>query len=103
MNPVLIALGLLYAYGLVLSVKSMLVLGRQSPWTSAGWAFTILYIVAVFLEYGAHWVCPWHGEYGFLVGLTVTFIVAGVRDERQAEPWQWPVRASATRAERRSA
>jgi hypothetical protein len=36
-----------------------------------------------------------------LLVLTVAFVVAGVRDERQAEPWWWPTHTGPTRAEKR--
>jgi hypothetical protein len=97
---VLILAGLAYLFMLAISIKSIPVLGRTSPWTSAAWGFTLLYVVAVFLEYGPHWAIPGHGEYAFLIAMTITFVVAGIRDERQAEPWYWPTHPGQTRAER---
>jgi hypothetical protein len=45
---------------------------------------------------------PLHLEYVCLAALTVAFIVAGVRDEAQAEPWWWPTHLGTTRRERKS-
>jgi hypothetical protein len=39
-------------------------------------------------------------EYVLLNALAIAFVVAGFRDERQAEPWWWPKRRGLTRAER---
>ncbi len=88
---------------IVLSVRSMTVLGAKAPWTSLGWAGTIGYGAAAALEYAIDGV---RGPaaivaYAFVGLLTVAFVVAGVRDEPQAEPWFWPSRIGLTRAGRR--
>jgi hypothetical protein len=85
----------------LLSLASLAVLKRVAPWTSAGWFFTIAYDVAASFEILAHRHLPAHLPYLFLGALTVAFVVAGFRDEPQAEPWWWPQRLQATRAERR--
>jgi hypothetical protein len=88
----------------VLALRSLAVLGRRAPLTSLGWAATAGYCVAAIVEFT---VFSLHRPAAviasvFFVCLAVAFVVAGVRDERQAEPWWWPVRAGATRAERRA-
>jgi hypothetical protein len=92
---------LICVLGLAVSLKTVFVLGGCAPWTSAGWWLTILYLAAVIAKIVGHVVVPAHADYLVLVGLTIAFVVAGVRDERQAEPWYWPVRRSSTRAEKR--
>ncbi len=87
--------------GIALSVKSVIVLGRAAPWTSAGWWITVVYFLAVIAKLLDATVVPAYLEYLVLIVLTVAFVVAGVRDEPQAEPWWWPNRRAKTRAERR--
>ena len=86
-----------------LSLRSIAVLRTRAPWTSAGWAGTLAYCVAAVVEFSNEAL---HRPaaliaYAFLFALTVAFVIAGVRDEPQAEPWWWPTRAGLTRAERR--
>ena len=86
-----------------LSLRSIAVLRTRAPWTSAGWGLTFGYAVAAVVEFGGPAL---HRPasivaYAFLFALTVAFVIAGVRDEPQAEPWWWPTRAGLTRAERR--
>jgi hypothetical protein len=85
-----------------LSVRSIAVLRGAAPWTSAGWAGTLGYCIAAAIEFGSaseHQIAA-YVAYFFLLVLTVAFVVAGVRDERQAEPWWWPTHAGPTRAEK---
>ncbi len=89
--------------GIALSVKSIAVLGRDAPWTSAGWWLTVLYFIAVIAKATLAPALPAYAEYTILAALTIVFLVAGVRDERQAEPWWWPTGRGATRAEKRRA
>lgn len=88
---------------IALSAKSIIILGTAAPWTSAGWWLTIVYLVAVIGKAGFGYVPPWHAEYVVLAALTVAFLIAGVRDERQAEPWWWPTRRGDNRADKRRA
>jgi hypothetical protein len=88
--------------GIALSVKSIIALGRAAPWTSAGWYLTIVYFVAVVVKATAQPALPRSAEYAVLVALAAAFVIAGVRDERQAEPWWWPTRLGSTRAEKRA-
>jgi len=88
----------------VLSVRSVAVLRTAAPWTSAGWAGTLGYCIAAAVEFSSeseHQIAA-YVAYAFLLVLTVAFVVAGVRDERQAEPWWWPTHAGPTRAEKRA-
>ncbi len=87
--------------GAALSVKSIIVLGRSAPWTSAGWWLTLLYFFAVTAKATFAPGLPAYTEYIVLGALTIVFVVAGFRDERQAEPWWWPNRRGMTRAEKR--
>ena len=89
--------------GIALSAKSLAALGRAAPWTSAGWCLTLLYFIETGVKATLAPGLPAVAEYGALAALTLAFGVAGVRDEPQAEPWWWPSRRSATRAEKRRA
>lgn len=91
---------LLLAALAAISLKSVAVLGRGSPWTSAGWGLTVLYaaIVAAEFVYGRRIAVAGYAD---LVALSIAFVVAGVRDERQATPWYWPTGLLASRRERR--
>jgi hypothetical protein len=87
-----------------LSVRSIVALRGVAPWTSTGWAGTLGYCFAAGVEYGDDAL---HRPaalvaYAFLLLLAIAFVIAGIRDERQAEPWWWPTRPGPTRAERRS-
>jgi hypothetical protein len=86
----------------VLSVRSIVVLRARAPWTSAGWAGTLGYCIAAVVEFSNE---ETHRPaaliaYAFLLALAIAFVVAGVRDEPQAEPWWWPTHVGPTRAER---
>ena len=85
----------------VLSLRSMIVLRGASPWTSVGWAATLGYALATLAEIvrGGHHA--YNLPYWYLAALTLAFVIAGVRDEAQAEPWWWPRGRGPTRAERR--
>ena len=86
-----------------LSMRSIVIIGRRAPWTSAGWIGTLGYCIASTLEYsGAPMRTIWAAvSYACIVALTAAFIVAGVRDEAQAEPWWWPREVGPTRKQRR--
>jgi hypothetical protein len=88
------------AAGIALSLQSIRFTFRRAPWTAAGWALTDGYFLfAAPKAWSA--VPPFHAEYWCLAALTIAFVVAGVRDEAQAEPWYWPVRLGRTRREQR--
>jgi hypothetical protein len=89
------------AAGAALSLKSIVVLDARSRWTAAGWWFTLGYfaLAGYAASVGTH--LPLRPEYWCLAALTLAFIVAGVRDEPQSEPWWWPTHPSTTRTERR--
>ena len=82
----------------VLAVRSALLLRRRAPWTSAGWIGTCGYCIAAAIEFSS--AALQHAAsivaYVLLVVLAVTFAIAGVRDEPQAEPWWWPSRIGLT-------
>jgi len=87
-----------------LAVRSILILRRGSaPFTILGWVNTIGYCIPAAIRFSG--VVTWRGLIltadGFLVLLIVAFVVAGVRDEPQAEPWYWPERIGLTRAQKR--
>ncbi len=86
----------------VLSVRTLVVLGPAAPWTSLGWALTIAYDGAASYEIAAKSHLPMHVPYWFLGALVVAFVVAGIRDEPQADPWWWPRAIGLTRAQRRA-
>ncbi len=87
-----------------MSLRSLAILRTRAPWTSAGWFWTLGYCVAAAIEFSGATELPAaaYAGYACLALLTIAFIVAGVRDEPQAEPWWWPRRLGATRAEKRS-
>jgi hypothetical protein len=89
--------------GAILSLKSISVLRRRSAWTIAGWAATVVYVAieAIAVVRATH--APAHADYIALGALTICFVVAGIRDEPQAEPGWWPTHAGLTGAERRAA
>ncbi len=76
----------------------MIVLGRAAPWTSIGWLLTIVYFLEVIVKTSVLPALPAYAEYAALALLAVAFVIAGVRDEPQAEPWWWPNRLGSTRA-----
>lgn len=100
MHPVFAIFELLLA---ALSARSIVILGVRAPWTTAGWIGTLGYCIAAAVEYSGAAMRPmWAAaSYLCLVALTAAFVVAGVRDEPQAEPWWWPKRVGRTRAQRR--
>jgi hypothetical protein len=99
-NPIFAILGIVLV---VLSARSIVILGLRAPWTCAGWIGTIGYCIAAAVEYSGAAMRPmWAAvSYLCLAVLTAAFVVAGVRDEPQAEPWWWPTRIGPTRAQRR--
>jgi hypothetical protein len=97
--------------GIVLSLRSVSVLrvhnpdGRaqtRSSFTIAGWLATAAYFALAGYDAARSQHAPWHADYVVLGALAVAFAVAGFRDEPQAEPWYWPVRAGQTGRERRA-
>jgi hypothetical protein len=86
-----------------LSLRSIVVLRSAAPWTSIGWAGTVGYGIAAACEYSSDALhTPGAiAAYAFIVILAVAFVIAGVRDEPQAEPWWWPTHVGPTRAEKR--
>ncbi len=74
-----------------LSLRSLLVLGARSPWTSVGWWSTVVYCLEELgaLVGGAHLA---QLPYLTLALLVAGFVVAGRRREAQADPWWWPTR-----------
>jgi len=97
----IVALFVVYVLGIALSAKSIIVLGGRAPWTSAGWWLTIVYFIAASVKATIVSGLPTTVEYAALVALAVAFVVAGVRDEPQADPWWWPTRLGPTRAQKR--
>jgi hypothetical protein len=87
----------------VLAIRSALLLRRRSPWSTLGWMLAVGYGLARAVEFSTPDLHRAAGQvaYGFLIAVACAFIVAGVRDEPQAEPLLWPVRIGRTRAERR--
>jgi hypothetical protein len=85
----------------ILSVRTLVILKKEAPWTSAGWIFTILYDCGASDEILTHTHLPLHAPYLALAALIVAFVIAGVRDEPQGDPWWWPSRLALTRAEQR--
>jgi hypothetical protein len=84
-----------------LSCKSLFTLGRASAWTSIGWLASLLYGGVAAYEIGTRHEFQPFIPYGLLAVMTLAFVIAGVRDEVQAEPWYWPSGTGKTRAERR--
>jgi hypothetical protein len=101
MEPLYVAFDVALA---ALSARSIAVLRGAAPWTSAGWAGTLGYCAAAAVEFSSDTLHrpAAYVAYFFLLTLTVAFVVAGVRDERQAEPWWWPTHPGPTRAEKRA-
>ena len=99
MQPIIV--DLICVLGIALSLKSMVVLGRHAGWTAAGWGLTAIYLAAVIVQVRTGHRLPGHSEYILLAALTVAFVIAGVRDEPQAEPWWWPTQRGSTRAQKR--
>jgi hypothetical protein len=102
MNPPLVAWSIVCAAGLGLCLRSAAVLRAGSPWSLGGWLATAGYFVLELVAAVRRTGTPFHLEYALLAALTLAFVVAGVRDERQAEPWWWPARAGLTGRERRA-
>jgi len=101
-SPTLVAWSVVSAAGLLLSLRSVAVLRAGSPWSSAGWLATALYFALELAAVVRRAATPFHLEYVLLALLTIAFVVAGLHDERQAEPWWWPAGAGLTGRERRS-
>jgi hypothetical protein len=88
--------------GIAVSAKTIAVLGTRAPWTASAWLLTAFYFVAVLVKVTRVPHLAGAIEYTILAALTVAFLVAGVRDEPQAEPWWWPKRLGLTRAQQRA-
>ncbi len=87
----------------VLAVRSLLVLGTRAPLTSLGWLGTFGYCVPAGIRFTGLVTASTltYVADGFLVLLAAAFVVAGIRDEPQAEPWWWPTGVGLTRAQKR--
>lgn len=87
-----------------LAVRSILILrGARAPFTILGWVGTLGYCIPAgirFSELVTSRALILTAD-GFLVLLIVAFVIAGLRDEPQSEPWYWPERVGPTRAEKR--
>jgi EamA domain-containing membrane protein RarD len=86
-----------------LAVRSLAVLGRRAPWTSLGWFWTFCYCVPAAIRFAGLTTARTAtlAADAALLLLLVAFIVAGLRDEPQAEPWWWPASIGLTRAQKR--
>jgi hypothetical protein len=99
-NPLYVAVDVAVV---ILALRSLMVLGRQAPWTSLGWAATVVYFGTAAWRYahaGPQREVMLAAEAAFVV-LAAAFVVAVVRDEPQAEPLLWPSRVGLTRAQKR--
>lgn len=90
------------AFGILLSVRSIMILGARSPWICAGWAAVAVYFAVLFIKNATRLGIGTAGEYAIVAIIAVTWIVGVVQDEAQAEPWWWPRTRGLTRAERRT-
>jgi len=90
------------ALGITLSLRSVAVLRARSRWTMLGWLATAAYFVIAAIDAARASPAPLHLDYIALGALAAAFVVAGIRDEPQAEPWWWPRHAGATGSERRA-
>ncbi len=102
MNLWLVLWSVVCLAGLALSVRSAAVLRSPSAWTIAGWCFTALYFGIAGGDALRAAPAPAHVDYVALALLVAAFVIAGLRDEPQAEPWWWPGHAGLTGAERRA-
>ena len=101
MSPWLFLWSVVCLGGVALSVRSVAVLRSRSPWTIAGWCFTALYFAVAGIDALRAKPAAAHLDYVALALLALTFVIAGLRDEPQAEPWWWPTVAGLTGRERR--
>jgi len=90
------------ASALALSLASVRVLGPRSRATQSGWIATAAYAAVAGIDLLRAQSAPLHVDYALLGALAVAFVVAGFRDEPQAEPWWRPTHAGLTGAERRA-
>ena len=90
---------LILAYLIVVSLLSARLAGGKSPYTRWGWFCTAIYALYVLASRPGSFL-PLHGEYVFLILLSIAFVVASIKDEAQPEPWWWPTKLGLTRAER---
>ncbi len=77
-------------------------LGSRSRWTAGGWVITAVYFAVAAYDAVRAQHAPAHLDYVALALLTICFVIAGRRDEPQAEPWYWPRFVGQTGAERRA-
>jgi hypothetical protein len=82
----------------VVALRSLAVIGRRAPWTSAGWSATLVAAGAAVAKYAQNG--PQSAAFA-VAEVAFGVLTAFVRDEPQAEPLLWPVRLGATRAQRR--
>ncbi len=80
----------------VLAVRSMRLLGTGSPWATVAWAFVFIYGAAEAVAYSQPPLHQLAGRagYGALILVAVAFIVSGIRNEPQGDPWWWPRRTA---------
>lgn len=86
----------------VLAVRSIGLLRTSSRWATLGWVFALVWGAASAIEFSlpAFHRMAAQAAYGSLLVAAAAFIVSAVKDERQGEPWWWPLRLGRTRAER---
>jgi len=78
------------------------VLGSGSRATQVGWIATAAYFAIAADDAARRTHAPFFADDIALGVLTIAFIVAGRRDEPQAEPWYRPTHAGLTGAQRRA-
>jgi hypothetical protein len=89
------------ALGFALSLKSAAVLRSRSAWTLAGWIASAAYFAAAGFDVARATRALAFPGYAAIALLAIFFVMAGIRDEPQAEPWWWPDRTGLTGKERR--
>ena len=77
---------------IAISVKTLVVLRTSSPWTTAGWILSTVYALIACTELVSQRTVAPVWPYGALLLMVIAFVVAGIKDERQADPWWWPMR-----------
>ena len=88
--------------GAALCIRSLAVLRGSAPATLLGWLASLAYFLLAGIAAARRVPAPAIADGIALATLTIAFVVAGVRDEPQAEPWWWPRRVGPTGAQRRA-
>jgi hypothetical protein len=83
--------------GFAVSLRSAGVLRKPSIWTMTGWLATAAYFAIAAYDAVLSQRAPLHADYVAVGILIVAFVVAGIRDEPQADPWYWPTHAAIDR------